>query len=462
MFNAHRVWSNSLSVRNLILLFFTIVLGFASVITLAQINIPSSIDNAWQTIAKTTITEFGTNTSPLIEMSSWGIFIDTVILNQETSFSWKVLWIDDNGNVIYVLSQSLVTSWGGGMGWWTGDGHWTGAGSDIYNINAGNVGINTQTMSGKLHITSSAQTELYLQESNVWNAANINFQNTIRTRALWWDSNPDIFYIWPSNGPRYFSIMPTGNVGIGSWNINPKANLQVVGTFIAGDYDNNISGANSSIAWWQTNNLIWDNSFIWWGYSNDIIWQNYSSIVWWNGNIISLWMYNSMVWWFNNQIISSQNWFIGWGQWNTITWSSDWSVIPGGQNNKIENSIRSFAGGYWAQIINTSNTFLRNSDSFLFQSIKRGTFIINVPFVWWGDPKGWVGINTADPKWELHVWGNGVVVLEPQINNPQWINAVKSFCNVTGSIVYNQTWNKLCYCDWGERLYVYDNNSCSF
>jgi len=37
------------------------VFGFASVITLAQINIPSVIDNAQQTIGRVTITSDGTD-----------------------------------------------------------------------------------------------------------------------------------------------------------------------------------------------------------------------------------------------------------------------------------------------------------------------------------------------------------------------------------------------------------------
>jgi len=36
-------------------------------------------------------------------------------------------------------------------------------------------------MSGKLHIKSSAETELYLEESNAGNAANINLKNTVNT-----------------------------------------------------------------------------------------------------------------------------------------------------------------------------------------------------------------------------------------------------------------------------------------
>gem|GEM_PF-2246899 len=60
MFRIHHISNNTLSIKNLILLFLTIVMGFASVITLAQITIPSSIDNAQQTIGRVTITSDGT------------------------------------------------------------------------------------------------------------------------------------------------------------------------------------------------------------------------------------------------------------------------------------------------------------------------------------------------------------------------------------------------------------------
>ncbi|HBB03700.1 TPA: hypothetical protein DCZ39_02220 [Patescibacteria group bacterium] len=59
----------------------------------------------------------------------------------------------------------------------------------------GGVGIGTENLSGKLHITSSNQTELYLEETNSGSAANINFENPTRIRALGGDSDPDVFYI---------------------------------------------------------------------------------------------------------------------------------------------------------------------------------------------------------------------------------------------------------------------------
>jgi hypothetical protein len=58
-----------MSTRNLILLFLTIVVGFASVITFAQLSIQTNISNAWQTIAGINITATGVDSEPLIQLS---------------------------------------------------------------------------------------------------------------------------------------------------------------------------------------------------------------------------------------------------------------------------------------------------------------------------------------------------------------------------------------------------------
>jgi hypothetical protein len=58
-------------------------------------------------------------------------------------------------------------------------------GNDIYTTHAaGNVGIGTSSMNGKLHIQGSAETEIYIEETNAGNAANINLKNTMRTRGI--------------------------------------------------------------------------------------------------------------------------------------------------------------------------------------------------------------------------------------------------------------------------------------
>ena len=427
MFRVHRVWANSLSVRNLVLLFFTIVLGFASVITLAQITIPSVIDNAQQIIGRVTITQDGTENTPTYRDfnndGNGATFISG--LQNAWTFSWKVLWIDDNGYLVYTYSSNLVTSWGGGMGW-SWDTYRTGNGSDIWNTNTSNVGIGTSIMSGKLHITSSAQTELYLEETNAGNAANINLKNTVNTWMLGWFS--DRFYIG-NNSFAFLNIMTWGNVGIGT--TGPKATLQVVGNFIAGEYSNTITGTDSSIWWWDSNHLYGSWSFIWWGQTNSLQWDN-SVIVWWgiknqiingnnsfigggwwwsattNGNVINWADYSSIVWGYSNKIYNTQYGFIWGGESNSITWLSNDSVIPGWENNKIQDATNSFAAWIKAKIIGYTYTFVRNSDENNdFLAWRNNSFLISVPFVWGGQsPQGWVGINTNNPQAALDVSGD--------------------------------------------------------
>ncbi len=319
-----------------------------------------------------------------VEISSWGIFINEDILDQETNFSWKVLGIDDAGNVIYVLSESLVVSWvsaGGG-----GSGYWTGNGSHIYNTNAGNVGIWTSTMNGKLHVKGSGETDIYIEETNTGNAANLNLKNIVRTRALGWDSSPDVFYVGIAGGSRYLVIKPTGEVGIGT--DNPDANLQVIGNFIGGETGNTILGVNSSIWWWGNwpypNNIIWDYWFIWWwtyqniswwygtiaGWATNTIVWNKSSIGWWSSNTITglrntiaggdqnkIDSVSSIIGWWYDNIINSVSWlrnFIGWGGSNTISWTANYNIIGWGQNNEITSSSNAFIGGGWSNKINSS------------------------------------------------------------------------------------------------------------
>jgi len=464
MFRVHHINTNDISIKNLILLFLTIVMWFASVITLAYIEIPSNIDNARQTIGRITITEDGTSsTATGMDISSWGIYINTNILYPQSSFSGKVLGLDDNGYVIYVDSQNLVTSWSSGGGWgWTG-GYRTWAGDDIYNTNSGNIGIWTSTMSGKLHITSAGTTDVYIEDTNSWSAANINFQNTVNRWMI--GGYAQRFYIG-LNGTAFINIITGGYVGIGT--TGPKAPLQVIGNLIAGEYSNTINGSNSSIAWWSGNIVTGDRSFIWgwdgnkidnsgwwfiWWWRANYIWswstRPENTIVWWNNNIISWWATQSfiwgwwsntiwsniqngtIVWWASNWITSSNYWFIGWWQantiyssvnsfiwwWagnkiytaekatigggdsNTITWDSNFSVIQGWEGNRIENAQYSFAGWKSAKVY-ADNIFLWNSDTTSFSGNQQGSFIINAPVAY---RMGGVGININNPETALDV-----------------------------------------------------------
>jgi len=449
---------------------------FTSVITLWFVEIPSSIDNARQTIAKISITEDGTDSATLeMEISSWGIYINTWILQEQYNFLGNVLWIDDNGNLVYVSSDSLVVSWAGG-GVWGWDGLWTG-GNDIYPIGTGKVGIGIVPTSGKVHIKGISETELYLQENTAGSWANINFKNTVNTRMMWWVSNR--FYLWLDN-VAFINIDTGGKVAIGP--MFATVPLQVSGSIIWGKTNNTITNSpDGSILWGSENSLSGGKNFsILAGEGNHIISDNTSgpdnanSILWggWNTIHTNKWWWNHIVGWsYNiigsgNQIINSSIWwgkdnkiysswnFIWWGDGNTITSWSNYSTIAGGRNNSINNwSDYSFVGGIKAVAIH-DNSFVRNTDlvnSFTTTKIK--TFIINAPNGVW--------IRTNNPQGDLHVAGSGVIVFEPQVNNPQDVSG-RSLCTTTGSVAYTETGNKLCYCDGTQRLYVDDNSNCLF
>ncbi len=483
MFRVHTINNSTLSIKNLILLFLTIIMGFASVITLAQITIPSSIDNAQQTIGRVTITSDGTASGTEFRDINYDGAGGTRIsgLDEETGFSWKVLGIDDAGNLVYIFSENLVISWAG-VGWWSE--YWTGNWADIYNSNTGNVGIGTASMSGKLHIKSAGNTDVYIEETNPWSAANLNLKNTIRTWAIWWDSSPDLFYIGIASWSRYLTITPTGKIGIGT--DTPKAQLQVSGNFIAGGYNNAVTGSYSSILWggedgitlnpqnkiygtassiwWGIGNYVsWDQWFIWWGNRNTINalywfiwwgsfnhinWQSFWTIWWGQSNNIN--WYVGFIWWGNENTIEWNYNVIWWGSDNNITgWSTYSSIIWGRYNSITNSSDYSFVGGVNSNA-KDDYSFVWNSDLLnKFSTTKTKTFIINAT--------NGVGIRTNNPQGDLHVAGSGVVVFQPQTNNPQGEG-----CSITGSVIFSQTANKLCYCDGNSRLYVDANTTCTF
>lgn len=232
MFKVRRVWSSSISIRNIILLFFTIVLWFASVITLANITIPSVINNAWQTIGRVTVTsdwtESGTKYLDVNYAGNWKTYINTAALLSQTNFTWKVLGVDEAWELVYVYANNLIVSWviitGTTISW--SDDDWTIVGNNIYRY-TGNVGIGTTNPTKKFHIVNAGSTDVYIEETIPWMAANLNLQNPERTRAVGGDSSPDVFYVWLAAWAIFFAIDPLGNIGI--WTTTPQERLEISG-----------------------------------------------------------------------------------------------------------------------------------------------------------------------------------------------------------------------------------------
>lgn len=450
MFYTHNLNNHTTSLKNLVLLFLTIVFGFGSVIVLAQLTIDTDITNAWQTIAKITITDNGQETTPRLEFSATGIFIDPTILTPYTTFSGKVLGLDDNGNLISTPSQGLVVSWGSAGGGGLRDA----AGDDVYRY-TGNVGIGTATMSGKLHLLGSWTTEVYIQETNPANAANINFQTT-QQRWMLWGFNTK-FYIWLS-WESFLNITTGGFVGI--WLETPSVPLQVVGKIIAGcstniitgtdsaiigwgcgwEYGHQISGNNSFIAGGKGHTLEGDGSAIIWGATkNYLIRSNGAFMLGWWGNMLYD-SNNATVAWGNiNKIYwSTESFIAGWFS-NTISWSSN-SIIIWGNNTQIINATDSLSA--WYKAINSwyNNTFVRNSSSTTgFYAGKAASFLINVP--------GGMGINTPNPQAALDVSGdirsNSLQLSPSSINT--WAGCLQTIWMIIykGWHFYGCNWNRI-------------------
>ena len=387
--------------RNLIMLFFTIVFWFGSVMVLADLNIQTNINNARQTIQRITITSDGTDGwNILLDINTGGkIFINTAALNVQSSFSGNILGLDANGQMIYVPSNGLIVSWGNngnGNGNGNGDSYWTGDVSNIRNTNKDNVGVWGAPATGKLYVRSNALTELALQEFNPSNAANIHLINTINTRMVWGFS--DRFYIG-NNNSSFINITTGGYVGI--WTTSPEAPLQVVGNVIAGDYGNTTNGTYTFIGWGNSNTIS--------STPRD------SAIVGWAGNTIS----------------SAFSFIAGW-QWNSIIWSSNNSMAVGQQ----------------VLIADKPNTFVRNSSGSLFSPDNSNAFFINTPLC--GTNCGGVWINVTDPQVEVDI--DGRLRLRPRI-----VHDTKSdpcTAALEGTIYYNgatklfygcngTTWNPL-------------------
>lgn len=411
--------SSKISIRNMVLLFFTILCWFASVMTFAQLNIATDIANAWQTIARTTITTNGEyDTNPLIDMSSGWIYIDTTILDKGVS-NGQFLGINNDGYITIVSSEDMLT---GNTGWWSG--YWDSDGTNIRNNNQNNVGVGTTSMEGKLHIQGNAQTEIYLEETQEWSGTNINFQNTINTWMLWWYA--ERFYIG-LNSLAQVNILTNGNVGIGT--IQPQANLQVSGTFIAGT-QNIVAGIYSSILGGNSNEVKSNYSSIGGGESNNV--ESLRSFIWWG---------------VGNTIHSNANYSVIPGGRNNSMSNAKYSTIAGGRSNHIQDTTGSFAAGVNNQNSWYTNTFMWNSDeSNIFYAERHKSFLINAPIVSGEIPEGGVGINVSNPQTALDV--DGLIRTRPRDIN------IDTLCNndTKWSMTYDTNTDHFYGCNGVDRV----------
>ena len=488
MFKIHKIWWSDISVRNLFLLFLTIVLGFASVVTLAEINIFSDISNAWQTIGRITITSDGSDTwTTGIDMSSSGIYINSNILDEQLIFSWRVLWIDETGNLIYAFSQNIVFSWASGSTiiMWSWDDDRTIVGNDIYTTHAaGNVGIGTSSMNGKLHIQGSAETEIYIEETNASNAANINLKNTMRTRGIWGDGSPDVFYIGQVGWPLDFIITPLGYIGI--WTINPQEKLEVNGGNIRiTNLANQIvlgTDSNGTIVG-STSGSIYN--FISW-FIQIIQGNTWATGAQWPQGIQGIpWVWSWTAWATGAQWPQGNTWATGaqWIQWpqgiqgNTwatgllqagILWATPFwngssrttnntNIFNTGWNVKIANMLEVSCGSYtnnkWIKIWNNSRIYddacgtspwgwwpeedtlyMESDDSVAIKSNGNvGVFVKNTGKVWIG--------GITDPWYPLTVSGNSQFMHNINIAGKAWIGGIVNpiyALTVSGNSYFNK------------------------
>ena len=310
----------------MILLFLTIVLWFSSVITLADINILSDINNAWQTIGRITITNDGTSNGTTrfdFNYLNGKTYVNTTgggITAAPGNFAGKVLGVDNQWNLIYAYTTNLVVSWGV-----TGetvivpssDEDWMIAGNDMYSIPQGNVGIGTAIMDGKLHVKGSWDTDIYIEETVAGNAASLRLETPVETWIAWWDSNPNVFFIGALGHQEYFTINPLGNVGIGT--INPQERLEinggnvrisnlsnkvVLGTNASGTIIGSTSGSIYNLISWFIETIQWPQGNTWatwaqwatwpaWTWIWDNLWNHIATL---NLNMMWLWIKNLWSW----------------------------------------------------------------------------------------------------------------------------------------------------------------------
>ena len=259
-------------------------------------------------------------------MSSGWININSDILTEQSTFSWRVLGIDDNGELVYVYGRDLILSSISGLltsstytwlvlgidEYWNlvyistqsisaWGGYWTGNGTDIWNTNTGNVGIGTETTNGRLHVTDNSQTELYLEETNAWSGTSIHLKNTVNARSIWGYSSK--FYIGQAGATIDFSITTGGNVGIGTNAPNEKLQIDNGNVQISNLLSKAVIGTNASgkiiaatsgsiyglISWFDFGGGMADGSTAWvTPYWNGSVWRVNSTNIYNNGGYVGI------------------------------------------------------------------------------------------------------------------------------------------------------------------------------
>jgi len=356
--------------------------------------------------------------------------------------------------------------------------------SNTFLVHAANgVGINTNDPTTTLDISGDLKIRSVWQDNSLTQILAIDSNGLVnRVDGNNFGGNGWVWIsYWSRNNTSGYVYLTTWSDSVGIGITDPTQPLQVIGNILWWDISNSIVGTLSSVVWWSGNNIngsgssiVWgqlnkilsDNlSFIWWGKLNTIQnkWGKYNSIIWgWSNNITGTNdIFASIIgWWLSNTIYDSNYGFIWWGSGNRILGadpSKDYAnIIMWGSDNtikKVKNYVKnstiawwygnkimddngidsSFVAGYQAIAMNT-NTFVRNSDTTTaFSSSRSNAFLINVPY---DDKtnKGWVGINTPNPKAALDV--NGSIVSNGNITVSNSITALDIFApTIVGDVV---------------------------
>jgi hypothetical protein len=128
----------------------------------------------------------------------------------------------------------VLTSDAGGAGTWQAvagdDGDWEIAGSDMYAVPSGNVGVGTTTPTGKLHVKANTwgQAHLYLESPTYGHTRVLQTSGGLVFRNYGATGTDYAYGFRDSTNSTLMSIRADGNVGVGV--VNPLEKLVVNGT----------------------------------------------------------------------------------------------------------------------------------------------------------------------------------------------------------------------------------------